>query len=89
MENEWKEKHEGIVTLEEEDHVSFQHFMLWLYSGKVFDGDGDETMESVEMIQLLDCYFLADRRDVPAMQNYIIDIILSKSQRENTVLCSS
>ncbi|KAL8906876.1 MAG: hypothetical protein Q9171_006091 [Xanthocarpia ochracea] len=80
MEHDWKEKQEGIVTLKDEDHETFQRFMLWLYFGKVFDNDAGETIETVSPKQLLDCYILADRRDVPAMQNYIIDTYIRKSQ---------
>ncbi len=87
MEHEWKEKQEGIVTLEDEDYESFQSFMLWLYSGNIFDNDAGETIETVSRKQLVDCYLLADRRDVPAMQNYIIDTILRKSQADDFLLC--
>ncbi|KAL8919621.1 MAG: hypothetical protein Q9172_004898 [Xanthocarpia lactea] len=87
MEHDWKEKQEGIVTLKDEDHGTFERFMLWLYFGKVFDNDAGETIETVSGKQLVDCYLLADRRDVPAMQNYIIDTILRKSQATRSLHC--
>ncbi|KAL8859473.1 MAG: hypothetical protein Q9178_004151 [Gyalolechia marmorata] len=80
MEHDWKEKQEGIVTLKDEDPETFQRFMLWLYFGKVIDNEAGETIETVTARQLVDCYILADRRDVPAMQNYIINTYLRKSR---------
>ena len=83
LEHDWKEKQEGVVTLKDEDHGVFQRFVLWLYYGKILDRD--ETVESIPIQTLMDCYFLADRRDVPEMQNQLIDTILYKAKAANLV----
>ncbi|KAL9030814.1 MAG: hypothetical protein Q9180_006871 [Flavoplaca navasiana] len=78
LEHDWKEKQEGVATLRDEDHGVFQRFVLWLYYGSVLDKD--ETVESIHPQILMDCYFLADRRDVPEMQNQVINTIICKAK---------
>ncbi|KAI4274166.1 MAG: hypothetical protein LQ337_004131 [Flavoplaca oasis] len=83
LEHDWKEKQEGVATLKDEDHGVFQRFVLWLYYGGVLDKD--ETVESIPIQTLVDCYLLADRRDVPEMRNQVIDTIFCKAKAANTV----
>ncbi|KAL8771206.1 MAG: hypothetical protein Q9209_003377 [Squamulea sp. 1 TL-2023] len=83
LEHDWKEKQEGLVILKDEDPEPFRRFMLWLYWGKILDDD--ESISTISSTKLTECYFLADRRDVPAMQNLIIDTIIQKSIAENII----
>ncbi|KAL8635140.1 MAG: hypothetical protein Q9226_009381, partial [Calogaya cf. arnoldii] len=66
---------EGIV-LKDVAPALFERFVLWLYFGNVLDDD--ETAQSVHGMDLLKCYFFADERGVPGMQNQIVDTILDK-----------
>ncbi|KAL8810445.1 MAG: hypothetical protein Q9200_002572 [Gallowayella weberi] len=86
LEHDWMEKQDGIIVLKEEDHETFRRFILWLYCGTVIDQD--EDLSTIPFRKLIDCYFLADRRDVTAMQNYIIDTVIRKSRAEKTFFCS-
>lgn len=72
---DWKEKREGLI-LKDVDPAIFQHFILWLYFGNIIDDD--ETMQSVKGIRLMQCYFFADERGIPGMQNQVIDTLLEK-----------
>ncbi|KAL8754540.1 MAG: hypothetical protein Q9199_004271 [Rusavskia elegans] len=72
---DWKEKREGLI-LKDVDPAIFQHFILWLYFGNIIDDD--ETMQSVKGMRLMQCYFFADERGIPGMQNQVIDTLLEK-----------
>lgn len=72
---DWKEKREGLI-LKDVDPAIFQHFVLWLYFGTIIDDD--ETIQSVKGIRLMHCYFFADERGIPGMQNQVIDTLLEK-----------
>ncbi|KAL8881519.1 MAG: hypothetical protein Q9192_007780 [Flavoplaca navasiana] len=85
LEHDWKEKQEGFVTLNSEEHNVFRRFVLWLYYGKILDYD--ESLITIPAQELLDCYFLADRRDIPAMQNFLINTIISKAQAVQATFC--
>ncbi|KAL8854542.1 MAG: hypothetical protein Q9221_000577 [Calogaya cf. arnoldii] len=88
LKHDWKEKQEKIVTLKyEKKNGPFKRFMLWLYYGTAIDND--ETIESIPMQTPMDCYFLADRWDVPAMQNNIVDTIIRKAQAIDRIPCGS
>ena len=72
---DWKEKSEGL-TLETVDPDTFQRFILWLYFNNVLDNF--ESVQSVPGLELINCYFFADQRNIPAMQNHVIDTILER-----------
>ena len=72
---DWKEKSEGL-TLETVDQDTFQRFILWLYFNNVLDNF--ESVQSVPGLELINCYFFADQRNIPAMQNHVIDTILER-----------
>ncbi|KAL8780703.1 MAG: hypothetical protein Q9213_006349 [Squamulea squamosa] len=86
LERDWKEKQEGLVILKDEDPELFRRFMLWLYWGKIIDDD--ESISTITFKKLIDCYLLADKRDVPPMQNHVIDTIIQKSIAENIIFVS-
>ncbi|KAI4103909.1 MAG: hypothetical protein LQ339_004026 [Xanthoria mediterranea] len=74
MQHNWKEKQDGCIVLKDEDPEVFRRFIYWLYNGTVLDFD--ETIQPISSRELALCYFLADRRDIPALQNHLIDLIL-------------
>ncbi|CAO1605056.1 hypothetical protein XANCAGTX0491_008591 [Xanthoria calcicola] len=77
MQHNWKEKQDGCIVLKDEDPEVFRRFMHWLYYGTVLDSD--ETIRTISPQELAHCYFLADRRDIPALQNYLMDLILHQA----------
>ncbi|KAL9036078.1 MAG: hypothetical protein Q9180_004505, partial [Flavoplaca navasiana] len=85
MEHDWKEKQEAVVTLKDEDRDTFRRFVLWLYYRKILDND--ESIATIPERKLIDCYFLADRRDIPAMQNFLIDALISKEKAVQFLFC--
>ncbi|KAL8754542.1 MAG: hypothetical protein Q9199_004273 [Rusavskia elegans] len=84
MQHDWKEKQDGIIVLKDEDPEVFRRFMHWLYYETVLDIN--EKIETISPRDLADCYFIADRRDVPAMQNHLIDLIMQKALTLASVL---
>ncbi|KAL8736201.1 MAG: hypothetical protein Q9166_000356 [cf. Caloplaca sp. 2 TL-2023] len=72
--SDWKENREGIV-LKDEDPDIFERFNLWMYSGKIVDDD--ETLHTIPYLQVIPCYFFADKRGVPTMHN------LAKATNQN------
>ncbi|KAL8683128.1 MAG: hypothetical protein Q9224_006711, partial [Gallowayella concinna] len=85
LEHEWKEKQDGFILMKDEDHDTFGRFIFWLYYGTVVDKD--EDLSTIPVKKLVDCYFLADRRDVPAMQNHIIDTLVQKARAADGLFC--
>ncbi|KAL8672163.1 MAG: hypothetical protein Q9168_003362 [Polycauliona sp. 1 TL-2023] len=83
LEHNWKEKQDGIVSLKNEDQDAFRRFVMWVYYGKILDDD--ETIKTISFQQLFHCYFLADRRDVPAMANYVIDALIRHAETDNVL----
>ena len=71
----FKEATEG-VTLDEDDPVTFQIFNLWLYSGKLLSEEqSNYGFKEMTMLLVNACLF-ADLREVPAMYNCAIDMII-------------
>ncbi|KAI4103907.1 MAG: hypothetical protein LQ339_004024 [Xanthoria mediterranea] len=79
---DWKEKSEGLA-LTAVDPNTFQRFMLWLYFNNILDNF--ETVQSVPGLELINCYFFADERGIPAMQNHVIDAILERVRITKTI----
>ncbi|KAL8677084.1 MAG: hypothetical protein Q9186_006464 [Xanthomendoza sp. 1 TL-2023] len=83
LEHEWQEKQDGIILLKDEDHETFGRFIFWLYYSTVIDHD--EELNAIPAKKLVDCYFLADRRDVPALQNHIINTLIQKARAPGSI----
>lgn len=86
MQHDWKEKQDGCIVLKDEDPEVFRRFMHWLYYGTVLDSD--ETIRTISPQELAHCYFLADRRDIPALQNYLMDLLLHQADTLSYFLSS-
>ncbi|KAI4222449.1 MAG: hypothetical protein L6R36_006133 [Xanthoria steineri] len=86
MQHDWKEKQDGCIVPENEDPKVFRRFMHWLYYGTVLDSD--ETIRTISPQELAHCYFLADRRDIPALQNYLMDLLLHQADTLSYFLSS-
>ncbi|KAL8797908.1 MAG: hypothetical protein Q9182_007124, partial [Xanthomendoza sp. 2 TL-2023] len=85
LDHDWMETHGSTIALKDEDHETFRRFIVWLYYGTVIDQD--EDLSTIPVEELIDCYFLADRRDVPAMQNHIIDTLIQNMRATDTLFC--
>ena len=73
LSRDFREPREKIFRLREDDVKTFQHFHFWLYTGSVLDSD--ESLKSVRLQPLIELYNWATLRDVPKLQDFIIDML--------------
>ncbi|KAL8919166.1 MAG: hypothetical protein Q9208_006926 [Pyrenodesmia sp. 3 TL-2023] len=68
----------GTMNLVEDDVHAFEHFVRWVYERDMdipLEGDKDHLM--VRMRELIEVYLLADKYDIPALKNHIIQILFN------------
>lgn len=67
----------GTMNLVEDNLYAFEHFVRWIYERNVdipLEGKNDETLKA-RMRDLIDVYILADKYDIPALKNSIMEIL--------------
>ncbi|KAF2435921.1 hypothetical protein EJ08DRAFT_692493 [Tothia fuscella] len=71
----FKESESKLVTLKEEvDHLAFQAFYQWLYTGKIRDDEDEISWEASRDCQFLfNTYIFGDAHGIPDFQNTIVD----------------
>ncbi|KAL8948426.1 MAG: hypothetical protein Q9222_005392 [Ikaeria aurantiellina] len=77
----WKEGQQGLIELKDGNPEIFGRFCLWLYWGKIMEDH--EAVTDIPWDTLTACYLLAEMRDVPMMQNAVIDLLIRKTQATN------
>lgn len=66
----------GTMNLVEDDVQAFEHFVRWVYERDMdilLEGDKDHLL--ARMRELIEVYVLADKYDIPALKNHIIQIL--------------
>jgi len=77
----FKEAKDGLIELPDESADVFERFVVWLYTRKV--DLPDDTNNGFKVICGL--WFFADRRDIPLLANYSIDMLRDKIAQTWTV----
>ena len=72
-----------ILELPEDDPSVFEHFLLWLYNGDIFDENDD--LESIPWGMLIDLYLFGEARGIPCLQNDTIDKFIDKGNHVGNV----
>ena len=72
-----------VLKLPEDDASVFEHFLLWLYRGKILDDNGDIADISWDM--LIDLSIFGDARGIPGLQNDAIDKLIDKEVHEKAI----
>ncbi|KAL8761613.1 MAG: hypothetical protein Q9184_002288, partial [Pyrenodesmia sp. 2 TL-2023] len=66
----------GTMNLVEDDLHAFEHFVQWAYERDMdipLEDDKDRFM--ARMRELIEVHLLADKYDIPALKNHIIQIL--------------
>ncbi len=75
------ESHDRCVVLPEDDANVFEHFQFWIYTGNLLETSEPPIKISWEI--LIGLYHFGDARDIPALQNAAIDLIIDKEHASN------
>lgn len=71
LRGDWKESKEGIITLDNEDEMTFQKFVDWLYTHRLPHVDLKNRMT-----WLIRLWLLGDRKGVADLQNQAMDLLM-------------
>ena len=78
----FREADSQTITWNDQSPALTERFQRWVYSNSVLANS--ETAEHVEWEVLLDMYILADRFDIPGLQNTVIDAFIDKGEETET-----
>ncbi|MCJ1269448.1 hypothetical protein MMC22_009340 [Lobaria immixta] len=83
FENGFREAREGTLSLPEEKVAVFKRFLLWLSTGKVHASR--QGIEDLTWGMCFDLYIFAEAHDVTRLQNYMIDVLIGKRDRQEEI----
>jgi len=69
----FEEAETGIIVMDDESPEVFTGFNSWLYSGSIF---GKDYNRSSVLKTLSSLYIFANKKLIPALQDYIIDVLI-------------
>jgi hypothetical protein len=75
LKGDFKEGVDNVVPMPDDEPEIFLEFLNWLYDRKYFDG---VLLVFVDMLRWCKLWILADKLDVPALQNFAMESIFRK-----------
>lgn len=74
---EFREAHEEVVKLENDEVKVFEVFFSWLYTHRFFEENGAPTNWAIGRMTLAKVWIFGDARGIPELQNAIIDEMIT------------
>ena len=84
LESDFKEGVEQKLELLEDEPKTFKNFLLWVYSGQlVANSKENPQYEDIDWRLLTSLYILGDQRQIPQLQNDVMDTLIQLHHRFN------